>query len=102
MALFGSLTLLILDPITLLTRALTTAIVPAFDYAISTAERALYLVPFLSPVVDWIEKGLRGTVLPVAQPVFAQNLLIAALFFGILALNALKLGRTDWMDPLGT
>jgi MauM/NapG family ferredoxin protein len=89
MALFGSLTLLILDPITLLTRALTTAMVPAFDYAISTAERALYLVPFLSPAVDWIEQGLRGTVLPVAQPVFAQNFLIAALFFGILAFNAL-------------
>ncbi len=89
MALFGNLTLLVLDPITLLTRTMTTAILPALNFAVSAAERSLYLVPFLSSVVDWIEGGLRGTVLPVEQPVFAQNVFIAALFLGILALNAL-------------
>jgi MauM/NapG family ferredoxin protein len=89
MALFGNLTLLWLDPITLLTRTLTTAILPGLNYAVSAAERSLYLVPFLSPAVDWIEGGLRGIVLPVEQPVFFQNILIASLFFGILALNAL-------------
>jgi len=88
MALFGNLTLLFLDPLTLLTRALTTAIWPALNFVVSTAERAVYLVPFLSPLVDWVEKGLRGRLLPVEQPVFAQNILIAALFFSILALNA--------------
>jgi MauM/NapG family ferredoxin protein len=89
MALFGNLTLLLLDPITLLTRALTTAILPALNYAVSAVERSLYLVPGLAPGVDWIEQGLRGALLPVEQPVFAQNILIAALFFGILALNVL-------------
>lgn len=89
MALFGSLSLLFLDPITLLTRAMTTAIMPGLNYAISALERQLYPVPFLSPAVDWLEMALRGTVLPVEQPVFAQNVLIAFLFLGILALNAL-------------
>lgn len=89
MALFGNLTLLWLDPVTLLTRALTTVILPALNYAVSAAERSLYLVPLLSPLVDWVEERLRGTVLPVEQPVFAQNGLIAALFLGILALNLL-------------
>lgn len=89
MALFGSLTLLIFDPITLLTRAMTTAILPGLNYAVSAVERELYLIPFLSPAVDWLEMGLRRTLLPVEQPVFAQNVLIAILFLGILALNAL-------------
>ncbi len=89
LALFGNLTLLILDPIALLTRALATAILPGLNYAISAVERSFYLVPFLSPLVDWIEAALRGTVLPVEQPVFAQNSLIAVLFFGLLALNLL-------------
>ncbi|MBE7551636.1 MAG: 4Fe-4S binding protein [Anaerolineales bacterium] len=89
MALFGNLTLLWLDPITLLTRVLTTAILPGLNYAVSAAERSLYLVPFLSPVVDWVEGGWRGIVLPVEQPVFAQNSLMAALFLSLLALNLL-------------
>lgn len=65
MALFGNLTLFILDPITLLTRVLTTAILPGLNYAVSAAERGLYLVLFFSPVVDWVEGGWRGIVLPV-------------------------------------
>jgi MauM/NapG family ferredoxin protein len=68
---------------------MTTAFLPALNYAVSAAERSLYLVPFLSPAVDWIEQELRGVVLPVGQPAFGQNILIAALFLGILALNAL-------------
>jgi MauM/NapG family ferredoxin protein len=52
-------------------------------------ERVLYTFPSLSPIVDWLEGGLRGTVLPVEQPVFAQNILIVALLLGVLALNAL-------------
>ena len=88
-ALFGNLTLLILDPLALLTRTMTTAILPALNYAVTAVERALYPIPFLQPAIDWAERLLRGPVLPVKQPVFAQNALIAALFLGILALNAL-------------
>lgn len=87
MALFGNLTLLFLDPITLLTRALTTAILPALNYGVSAAERVLYPLPLLSPIVDWLEGAVRGTILPVEQPVFAQNILIMALLLGIVALN---------------
>jgi MauM/NapG family ferredoxin protein len=89
MALFGNLTLLIFDPLALLTRTMTTAIIPALNHAITSVESALYPVGFLQPVVDWLERLLRGAVLPVEQPVFAQNALIAGLFVAILALNAL-------------
>ncbi len=88
-ALFGNLSLLIFDSITLFTRTMTTAILPAINHAITSIERALYPAGFLRPVIDWVERVLRGPVLPVIQPVFAMNVFIALLFAGILALNAL-------------
>ena len=88
-ALFGNLSLLILDPLTLLTWTMTTAILPAFNHAVTAVERSLYSIPFLRPVVDWTERVLRGPILPVAQPVFAQNATLVALFLGLFALNAL-------------
>ncbi len=86
-ALFGNLTLLILDPITLFTRTMTAAFIPALNHAVTSTERALYPVPLLRPAIDWLESVVRGVVLPVEQPVFTGNLLIAALFCGIIALN---------------
>ncbi len=87
MALFGSLSLLIFDPITLLTRAMTTVILPALNYGITTVEQVLYPLPVLGAGVDWLESNIRGTVLPVQQRVFSYNALIALLFLGVLALN---------------
>jgi ferredoxin len=89
MALFGSLSLLIFDPLTVLTRTMTTAILPALNHAVTAIERALYSVPVLRPAIDGIERVVRGPVLPVVQPVFVQNAFIAVLSLGILALNAL-------------
>lgn len=88
-ALLGNLSLLVLDPITLLTRTMTTAILPALNRAITAVEQTLYPVGFLRPAIDWIERVLRGPVLPVLQPVFALNVLIGLLFIVVLALNAL-------------
>ena len=88
-ALFGGLTLLILDPIAIFTRTLTTAILPAIFYAVTAAETVLYKVDFLSPALDAFEGVVRGGILPVEQPAFAQNVAIAALFFGIISLNLL-------------
>jgi MauM/NapG family ferredoxin protein len=88
-ALFGNLSLLIFEPLALFTRTMTTAVLPAVNHSVTAVERALYPIPFLRPVIDWTEGVLRGPVLPVVQPVFAQNAFIAVLFLGILALNAL-------------
>jgi MauM/NapG family ferredoxin protein len=89
LALFGNLSLLVLDPITLFTRTMTVSILPALNHVITSVEQALYPIGFLRPAIDWLEKVLRGPVLPVVQPVFGMNTLVAALFFGVLALNAL-------------
>jgi polyferredoxin/Pyruvate/2-oxoacid:ferredoxin oxidoreductase delta subunit len=88
-ALFGNLSLLIFDPITLFTRTMTTSVLPALNHAVTSVEHTLYSIPFLRPAIDWLERMLRGPVLPVIQPVFAQNAGIALLFLGILALNLL-------------
>jgi polyferredoxin len=89
MALFGGLTLFIFDPLTIFTRTLTTAILPALFYAVNSIEVTLYQVGLLAPALDGFEGWVRGTVLPVEQPAYAQNLAIAALFFGLLGLNLL-------------
>jgi polyferredoxin/Fe-S-cluster-containing hydrogenase component 2 len=88
-ALFGNLTLLIFEPLALFTRAMTTVIIPALNYTINVTESALYSLAFMRPAISWLEEIVRGPILPVVQPVFNSSLLIAGLFFGILALDLL-------------
>jgi ferredoxin len=88
-ALFGSLTLFVLDPITLLTRTMTTVVLPALNHGVTAVERVLYSIGFLRPLVDGVERLLRGPALPVVQPVFGYSVLIALLFAGVVALNSL-------------
>jgi len=87
-ALFGNLTLMLFDPISLATRTMSTAVFPAANHAISSVERAAYQVRFLRPAVDLIERVLRGPVLPYRPYLFAANVAIALLFAGAIALNA--------------
>ena len=88
-ALFANLSLLSLDPLALFTRTMTTAVLPALNHAVTSIERSLYATALFRPAIDWLERLWRGSVLPVHQPVYAQNLLIASLFVGLIALNAL-------------
>jgi polyferredoxin len=88
-ALWGNLTLMFLDPIALLTRTMTTAVLPALNHAITRAEMALYPARFLRPPINAIERLLRGPVLPLAEYAFAANVAIAVLFAGAVGLNAL-------------
>ncbi len=88
-ALFGNLTLLVLDPLTLLTRSTTTAVLPALNYAFTAVVRALYAIPLLQPALGWVEGVLRGPVLPAEQPVLAMSALLGLLLTGVLLLNLL-------------
>ncbi|MBN1641162.1 MAG: 4Fe-4S binding protein [Anaerolineae bacterium] len=87
-AIWGNLTLMILDPIAILTRTATTVILPSLDQAITSAERVMYGMRLPRPLVDLVERLLRGPVLPLAQHVFAANVAIALMFGALLALNA--------------
>jgi polyferredoxin len=88
-ALFGNLTLMILDPITMLTRTMTTTVLPPLNHAITSVETALYPVRALRPAIDVIERVLRGPVLPVSQVVYAGSIAMALLFAVTVGLNAL-------------
>lgn len=89
-ALFGSLTLMILDPITLLFRTMTAAVLPAANALITAAEHALYPIGPLQATLEWFDRLIRSAGLPMSQPLFAGNVLIALIFAGILALNAVR------------
>jgi polyferredoxin len=88
-AAFGNLTLLVLEPLALLTRTMTTTAIPVVIYGFNATEEALYAFSFMRPAISWLESILRGPILPVVQPLFASSLLIGSLFLGILALNLL-------------
>jgi len=88
-AILGSLTLLILDPITLLFRTFSSVILPLLDLMIEVTETLLYRVGPLQPAVAWFDSLLRGIIL-TEQPFFLPNLLLLTLFAGVLGLNAVR------------
>lgn len=89
-ALLGSLTLLVLDPITLLFRTVTAAALPPLNSLITAAETALYRFGPLQAPLEAFDRLVRGRLLVVEQPFFQQNLLLALVFAGVLALNAIR------------
>jgi len=86
-AALGSLTLLMFDPITIITRTMTTVVLPALNYSITAVEKALYPIRILRQPLYAIETMVRGPVIPVEQPVFRQNILVGLVFASVLALN---------------
>jgi MauM/NapG family ferredoxin protein len=89
MAAFGSLTLMVLDPISLLTRTATTSLLPAVVSAVDAVERTLVGWGVGGGLVDWVEATLRGTVLPYYQPHFVQGIALFLLFLAVVLLNVL-------------
>jgi len=102
LALFGSTALLVLDPLSLLTRTLAVAVWPAANAAFTAAESTLFRVSFLREPLLRLDQALRPTLLPGFQPLFRFNLLIGFLGLGILALESV--GSRFWCRsacPLG-
>ncbi len=86
-ALLGNLTLLVLDPITLLNRTFGGAFLPALNAVVAGAESVLYQVGPLGPALDAIELGVRGTILPAQQTYYELGWLLAAVLAAVVALN---------------
>jgi ferredoxin len=88
-ALFGNLTLLIFDPLTILFRTLTSSLWPALDQAITALETRLINVPILAEPVAAIDSWIRPAILPT-EPAYSLAVpLFAALLAAILTLNLL-------------
>jgi polyferredoxin len=86
-ALFGNLTLLILDPLTLFFRTLTVSVWPAIDQIATLAETTLYRVSFLAEPISTFDTWLRPGLLPTEPAHYRDALLFAAVFVGVIALN---------------
>jgi polyferredoxin len=86
-ALFGNLTLLVLDPLTLLFRSLTVVVLPALNQIVKVTEEVLFQVPQLSDAIATFDMWIRPTLLPSEPLYFHDTILFAAIFTGVLALN---------------
>ena len=89
LAALGNLTLLVLDPLALLTRTTTTSVIPGFVYLVDALERAGMTWGPTVGVVQWTEETLRGTVLPTIQPRYEQGIALFLVLLAIVLLNAL-------------
>jgi MauM/NapG family ferredoxin protein len=90
LAALGNLSLIFLDPITLITRTVAVVGWPAFNALLWGLEQAAYAVPFLRGPVDVLESAGRGVILPATQPVYAAGMIVALVFAASLALNAVR------------
>ena len=88
-ALFGSASLVLMDPLSLSVRSLALSILPALNYALNALVDVLYKsrVWALKFTGDAITFVLGGTVLSFKQPYFRQGFFLGLLFIAILALN---------------
>jgi len=86
-ALFGNLSLLVLDPLTLLFRSLTVAVLPALDQIVRVIETELFQVTSLSEAVAAFDMWVRPALLPSAPLYFHDVLIFAVVFIGVLVLN---------------
>jgi polyferredoxin len=101
-ALFTNLTLLALDPITILFRSLTTAILPALNTAAGAVEAALGPIPILQEPIAIIDSAIRPSILPLTPSVYAYALLYGAFLLAIIGLN--RVAHRFWcryLCPLG-
>ena len=88
-AVFGNLSLLFLDPITIFYRTLTTAIWPGLDKVVTAVEVFLYQVPLFEPVVSGFDSLIRPMILPPYPAMYRLGFLYFGFFLLIILLNAL-------------
>jgi MauM/NapG family ferredoxin protein len=86
-AILGNQTLIILDPITIMNRTLTTVVWPALRTAVVQTEAFLYEFRPLWGPLDAIHNAVVQPFFQEVQPAFALTALIAFLFVTIVALN---------------
>ena len=100
-AVLGSLTLIVLDPVTMLFRSLVAAVVPLLNSALLTVDTWLFNLGPLQSVVGWFDSSVRAQLFG-DHGLFLPNLTLLALLTGAVVLNAVR--RRFWcryLCPLG-
>ncbi len=88
-ALFGNLTLLFFDPLTIFQRTIAVSIWPALNQIVTAGESFLYGVPALAEPISTFDTWLRPMILPPTPAYYRDALLFAALFLGVVLLDLL-------------
>lgn len=101
-ALFGNLSLLILDPMTLWVRTLTGGIGPVLNIAFTTVEHWLSNIPWLVPSLIKLDTVVRPAIFPV-EAIGVQLVWLPLLLFSILILLNILAERfwCRYLCPLG-
>jgi MauM/NapG family ferredoxin protein len=86
-AAFSNLTLLVLDPLTIMARTFATAIWPALDFMVNSAESSLNTIPVLQEPLARFDNAIRPLLLPTDQLYYSSGLIFATVFAGIVLLN---------------
>jgi len=86
-ALLANLSLLVLDPLTLLFRTLSASVWPALDQLVTNAQGALYRVSLFRPLLSTIDGLLRPKILPPDPAFYRHTWLYAAVLAAIVLLN---------------
>ncbi len=101
-AVFGNLSLLLLDPITLWVRTMTGSVAPALNGAFTAAENALAHIPWMSDPLTWLDGVMRPAIFPT-QIVGIRFVWLPLLLFTVLILLNLLAERfwCRYLCPLG-
>jgi polyferredoxin len=101
-AILTNLTLMVLDPLTILFRTLSVSVWPALDQIFTAAEAALYFIPILQAPLSSFDALVRPHVLPYDPTFYRYTLLYAGIFIGIVLLNlAAERFWCRYLCPLG-
>lgn len=88
-AAFSNMTLLVLDPLTIMVRTFSAAVWPALDAIVTWAESALNNVGPLSGFVAGMDNFLRPLLLPTDARHYSDGLLLGIIFVAVVGLNLL-------------
>jgi polyferredoxin len=88
-ALFGNLTLLLLDPITIFYRTFTISILPLLSTILTQIETALYQIPILADPVSSLDELIRPLIIPYNLLVFRGTIWFTVVFASIICLNTI-------------
>jgi len=86
-ALLANLTLLVLDPLTILFRTLSASVWPAVDQLITSGQVSLYRVRSLRPLLSAVEGLLRPKILPPDPAYYRHTWLYGGFLAAIILLN---------------
>ena len=90
LAVFGSLVALVLDPLAILFRSLTTFIWPAINLLITSIEKWIYPIGLFKGLVSGFETSIRPLLLPQEIETYRYPALFVIFFIGLLLLNLIR------------